>query len=64
MCTQNDLEKILKEITVIYHKIYNQDLCDIYLYGSYARGDYSSESDIDIVGIVKVDRSKIQEPIK
>lgn len=62
MCTQNDLEKILKKIVIIYRNIYNQNLCDIYLYGSYARGDYNTES--DIVAIVKGERQELQNQLK
>lgn len=64
MCTQDNLEKILKKIVIIYRNIYNQNLCDIYLYGSYARGDYNEESDIDIVAIVKGDRQELQDQLK
>lgn len=64
MCTQNDLKNILKKMVVIYRNIYNQNLCEIYLYGSYARGDYNTESDIDIVAIVKGERPKLQEQLK
>lgn len=64
MCTQSDLEKLLKKIVVVYRDIYNQDLCDIYLYGSYARGDYNTESDIDIVAIVKGERQELQDQLK
>ena len=64
MCTQNDLEKLLKKMVIIYRDIYNQDLCDIYLYGSYARGDYNAESDIDIVAIVQGERQEIQDQLK
>lgn len=64
MCTQDNLEKILKKIVIIYRNIYNQNLCDIYLYGSYARGDYNEESDIDIVAIVKGDRQDLQNQLK
>ena len=64
MCTQDNLEKILKKIVIIYRNIYNQNLCDIYLYGSYARGAYNEESDIDIVAIVKGDRQELQNQLK
>ena len=64
MCTQNDLEKLLKKIVIIYRNIYDQNLCDIYLYGSYARGDYNTESDIDIVAIVKGERQELQNQLR
>ena len=34
------------------------------MYGSYARGDYDSDSDIDIVAIVHGDRKILQEQLK
>lgn len=39
-------------------------MCDIYLYGSYARGDYNTESDIDIMAIVKGERQELQNQLK
>jgi predicted nucleotidyltransferase len=36
----------------------------IKLYGSYARGDYQTDSDIDIVAIVQGERSDLQERLK
>ena len=39
-------------------------MCDVYLYGSYARGDYNTESDIDIVAIVKGERQELQNQLK
>ena len=64
MCTQSNLKNILKKIVMIYRNIYNQNLCEVYLYGSYARGDYNAESDIDIVAIVKGERQQLQEQLK
>lgn len=37
---------------------------DIYLYGSYARGDYEQDSDIDFVAIVKGNRLDLQKKLK
>ena len=64
MCTQGDLKNILRKMVLIYRNIYNQNLCEIYLYGSYARGDYNTESDIDIAAIVKGERQELQEQLK
>ena len=33
----------------------------IFLYGSYARGDYDDESDIDIAAVVKGRRPELQD---
>lgn len=64
MCTQNELEQILKKMIMVYKNVYKDAVEEIYLYGSYARGDYTSESDIDIVAIVKGSRVTLQEQLK
>lgn len=64
MCTTNELNLILKEISKVYREVYRSDLVSIILYGSYARGDYQKDSDIDIVAIVKGDREKLQRELK
>ena len=40
---------LLDEYTKILQKIYGQHLKTVILYGSYARGDYREDSDIDIM---------------
>ena len=64
MCTQNELNEILKKIVKVYREIYKNDICHMYLYGSYARGDFNEGSDIDIVAIVKGDRRELQDKLK
>lgn len=64
MCTKNDLKMILKKITEVYRSVYGEDIVRIVLYGSYARGDYKNNSDIDIVAIVRGERSHLQENLK
>lgn len=41
-----------------------QNIVKVILYGSYARGDYQRDSDIDIVAIVNGDRKELQENLK
>ncbi len=53
MCTQNELSQILDRMIIVYKNVYKDAIEGIYLYGSYARNDYTPESDIDIVAIVK-----------
>lgn len=64
MCTKNQLDNISKRISQTYRSVYGDNIVAIYLYGSYARGNYSDESDIDITAIVKGDRLELQNKLK
>lgn len=58
MCTQQQAIKILNQVNAEGHAIFG-GVQDAYLYGSYARGDYTSESDIDILLTVNMDAASI-----
>ena len=47
-----------------YEQVYGDNIIDIYLYGSYARGDYDGESDIDFAAVVKGERLDLQIKLK
>ncbi|MCH4166913.1 MAG: nucleotidyltransferase domain-containing protein [Megasphaera sp.] len=64
MHTEFTLKKILKTIVACYKQVYGDSLHTVYLYGSYARGDYDNESDIDIVAIVDGNRLELQKKLK
>lgn len=64
MCTKSELNAILKQIIEVYHTVYGNDIVKIVLYGSYARGDYEKDSDIDIVAIVQGKRAELQQRLK
>lgn len=64
MCTQSQLSCILKQIREIYQAVYGEQLVRVILYGSYARGDFSGDSDVDIVALVHGDRKSLQEQLK
>ena len=64
MCTESDLKIILRKIAEIYHVVYGDDIVKIVLYGSYARGDYQNDSDIDVAAIVRGERRDLQERLK
>lgn len=52
MCTQNRLDEILQKIANETKAIFGDKLNSVILFGSYARGDYNEESDIDILILV------------
>lgn len=64
MCTQARLDFITDCIKKCYREIYGDNIVEIILYGSYARGDFTTDSDIDIVAIVKGERLELQEKLK
>lgn len=64
MCTTSQLNKICKQMVECYRSIYGVDVINIFLYGSYARGDNSDDSDIDITAIIKGSRVELQQKLK
>lgn len=64
MCSKNDLNIILSELAAAYKEVYGADVVQILLYGSYARGDYDENSDVDIAAIVRGNREDLQEKLK
>ncbi|HBT79498.1 MAG: nucleotidyltransferase domain-containing protein [Selenomonas sp.] len=55
------LQKILQDFTREASKIYGSHLVKIVLYGSYARGDFQDDSDIDLLVLVDVDEAVIKQ---
>ena len=49
MCSQKEAISILRKATERYNILFPGTLKESYLYGSYARGEYTSESDVDIL---------------
>lgn len=45
----NKAMQVLSDVYIGCYNIYSNKLGDVYLYGSYARGDYDNESDVDIL---------------
>ena len=61
MCTKSQLEAIEEEMVNYYRSVYGDSIDIIILYGSYARRDYSDDSDIDITAIVRGNRVELQK---
>lgn len=54
MCTKNQLENITQTVASLAKEILDDKLVSVILYGSYARGDYDDESDIDIMIVADI----------
>ena len=54
MCTKNTLNELLHKFRAEVEKGFGSKLQDMILYGSYARGDNTDESDIDVMLIVDI----------
>ena len=63
MLTKQQLEVILEKLIKIYKSVYEENIQRIILYGSYARGDYSATSDVDIVALADGEREILQQKV-
>ena len=54
MCTRNQLDIITSTVAGSAKRLLNKNLISVILYGSYARGDFDDESDIDIMIIADI----------
>lgn len=59
MCNKHQAICILEEVFNVCNPILRHIVCDAYLYGSFARGDYHAESDVDILLAVELDPEEI-----
>lgn len=59
MCTKNQLDEIISKIVNFSKEIFGEKFNSVILYGSYARGDYDDESDIDIMIMVDMSREEL-----
>ena len=55
------MEEICRRVVAAYRKAYGDDIEAIYLYGSYARGDFDEDSDIDFAAVVKGDPHELSK---
>ena len=61
MCTQSEAMAIFAEVVERCRELFGDKLRDAYLYGSYARGDFDDESDIDILVTVDEEPEKLAD---
>ena len=56
MCTKNQLTDITEKVALLSKSVFGDRLDSTLLYGSYARGEQTRESDIDIMVLANVSR--------
>lgn len=59
MCTQIQLNNILKKFKKETKAIFGEHLNSIILFGSYARGDFDNESDIDVLILADISSNEL-----
>lgn len=59
MCAQNQLDEIISKIVEFSKEIFGEKFQNVILYGSYARGDFDPESDIDIMIMVDMSSEEL-----
>lgn len=61
MLDRDSFNAILSNVAETAKEIFNDKLESVILFGSYARGDYDDQSDIDIMIIADVDAAQIRD---
>ena len=57
----NSIENLLNGYIVELQNIYGRHLQSVILYGSYARGDFTKDSDVDIMILLNLTEEEIKE---
>ena len=55
MCGKVELKEIMDAFVSDCKALFGDKLCEVRLYGSYARGDYNEDSDIDVMILLDMD---------
>ena len=61
MCTRNQLNEILERVVAGSKAVFGENLHSVILFGSYARGDYDEESDVDVLILVDLSAEKLSK---
>ena len=59
MCSKSQLTELLNVVALQAKRIYKEELHSVILYGSYARGDFDEESDVDIMILLNLPKENI-----
>ena len=59
MCDKSTLQTVLSSVSQKARETFDDALKSVILFGSYARGDYDGESDIDIMVLVDMPAEKL-----
>lgn len=57
----NTISNIIYGFSVQLRRLLGNDLSKVILYGSYARGDFQENSDVDVMVLVKISPEKIEK---
>lgn len=55
----SEMQNLISEYVAAIKRIYGQHLKQVILYGSYARGDYTEDSDVDIMLLVDLNETEL-----
>ena len=58
---QQKLRTVLNDFVAECRNTFSDKLCDVRLFGSYARGDHNEESDIDIMVILNMGDAEVRK---
>ncbi len=61
MCSQSELQTVTKSVVKAAVELLEDKVYKIILYGSYARGDFDSESDIDIMILLNCTAEEVKK---